>query len=217
MKIKIITYANIVQRGLNELIRSLDYFGYDYEILGKGEHFYGMACKQVSLYEWCKKNKEYDYFVFADGYDSFFLSPKEELINKIEELNEYELIVSVEKNCYPDFYKANMYPSAPTEWKYINAGGFAMNPSKFVEMFEKYPLHKENPNDQDWFTDIFLNKCVKIKADYECKIFQTIWGTKSDELSISEDNRIYNELTDEIPCIIHGNGQSDLTDIYKLI
>ena len=89
----------------------------------------------------------------------------------------------------------------------------------------------DKANDQLVFTYhylAFLNNDVdnRIILDHNCELFQTLYGTPSDLLHIRCYNNIkYKTITKTItntitltqPCILHGNGKYDMSNLIKQI
>lgn len=75
---------------------------------------------------------------------------------------------------------------------------------------------KNKDDDQLYFTKAFLDanlrKKLKIKLDHESEIFQNLHGASGDvRVSYNEATGEYfvkNVVTDNVPCVIHGNGPS---------
>lgn len=75
---------------------------------------------------------------------------------------------------------------------------------------------KNKDDDQLYYSKAFLDKTIrsklKIKLDYESEIFQNLNGAVADvRITYNEASGEYfvkNAVTDTVPSLIHGNGQS---------
>src|SRR5690349_21277015 len=171
MNFKVLTVVSDTNNdGHRQLIRSLQYFGYEYDIMIKPFQFGG---QMKHVYEWCKSN--WGWVLYTDGWDTFALSNKEEILSKIPE--GIKMVFSGEKNCYPLRETAKLYPSCDTEWQYVNGGNFLVQADFFCHMFEDGTHEKVHErNDQQWLAEQYIkrHKDGNVMLDSRCDIFQTI-------------------------------------------
>jgi len=213
-KMKIITCVSDKDNdGHRQLIRSLNHFGYDYDVL---VHPFGFGRQMQYVYQWCKAN--WGWFLYTDGWDTFALAGLEELKSKMPE--GCNMIISAEKNCYPHADKSVRYPVCDTEWKYVNGGGFMADAEYFWRVYED--THQPDDNDQDWLTEVFLSG--KALLDTCCGIFQTIAFEGQTDFSRvltspgwDDGVRLRNNKTNSLPIFIHGNAQTPMKKIYQLL
>lgn len=200
---KIVTICDTEENeGFKQLKRSCNRFNLELEVIHAPFTFGG---QMPFLYEWCKANHNIDY-IYTDAFDTYFVGD----IGNIE-LPSCKMFMSAEKNCYPNPHMVHRYPHIKSEWKFVNGGGHKSNTNFFVELWESQ--HEGKENDQLWLAECYLRN-NDIKLDSNCILFQTLYmGTDSD---FSYDERFFNKKTNSYPCLIHGNGRSDMSKAYKL-
>jgi hypothetical protein len=79
---------------------------------------------------------------------------------------------------------------------------------------DKYQL-KYDMDDQE-FMHILIDLKEDIRIDFDCSILQSIAFDRGDDFDY-QSGRIINLKTKTLPCIIHGNGRTDMSKIYNLI
>jgi len=212
MKVKLITTATDVNNpGFQQLKRSLDRFGWGYDVI-KGQ-YYGYGSKMVRAYEYAKKTDCTHLFI-VDAYDIVMLGTMEEALSKIKEKD--CILFNAEKGCWPYGEWADRYPVVNSDWKYLNGGAAFVNVEQFIEMFESQPI-KETDNDQVNLAEMFLSKRFNFKLDNNCECFQSIAFESKDDFFYGEDGRLQNLKTGAKPVVIHGNGRTDMSLIYDLL
>jgi hypothetical protein len=165
---KLLTLAtDVANKKLLDLIASSDKFGWNLEVIVA--EWGGFGTKLIETYNYLKKNPHITEFIFVDAYDVVALSSPQEAIEKIKDRT--KMLISVEKNCWPNSSLASKYPKTDSEWKYINSGSY-YSPSKlFIDMIEANPpLYIDD--DQLWMTNRFLNNPNDKVLDYDCEVFQ---------------------------------------------
>jgi hypothetical protein len=210
MKIKFITSASDPNHpGWKQLERSLIHFGWDFTFI-QGE-WIGYAGKMLYPYQYLKEGneKDCDLIVISDAYDSFFLAPPEEVIEKyLSEFSPKNLYYG-ERACWPHPHLESKYPPCESPYKHVNGGGF-------IEL--DMPVPSAEFNDQAWSTGLFLNRNseANIVLDHQCEIFQCTghWGPPDFKY---RDGRLVNNHTGQVPCIIHFNGHSFIQEVYDLV
>ncbi len=210
---KIITIASDANfPGHQQLIRSLNHFNYDYDVMITPFEF-GRQMK--TIYQWCKAN--WGCFLYTDAYDTFALAGPDELQNLCVSriyLPECQMMVSAEKACYPHPEMAARYPATKSDWKYVNGGGFISTCEYFCKLYED-GTHDTETNDQVWLAEQFLKRQDEIIIDNNCDIFQTIAFEGIADFSYQE-KRMINRKTGSKPIFIHGNGHTDMSLIYAV-
>jgi hypothetical protein len=128
------------------------------------------------------------------------------------------LVISSEKNCFPDDTKAEYDAlNPPTSYKYLNSGMIvgeteamlalleAMKPDEIVDDYRMENGHNFHTNDQFLYQQMFLKQPVKIVLDYKQMLCNTLHDVKEDELDFT-GTRIKNIETNTFPCSFHLNG-----------
>jgi hypothetical protein len=209
---KLLTLAtDVANKKLLDLIASSDKFGWNLEVIVA--EWRGFGTKLIETYNYLKKNPHITEFIFVDAYDVVALSSPQEAIEKIKDRT--KMLISVEKNCWPNSSLASKYPKTDSEWKYINSGSY-YSPSKlFIDMIEANPpLYIDD--DQLWMTNRFLNNPNDKVLDYDCEVFQAYSFISDDDFGY-ENKRLQNLKTKSQPVLIHSNGKTDDTKVLDLL
>lgn len=209
---KLLTVAtDVFNKKLFDLMSSSDKFGWNLEVIVA--EWRGFGTKLIETYNYLKKNPHIIEFIFVDAYDVVALSSPQEAIEKIKDRT--KMLISVEKNCWPDSSLASKYPKTDSEWKYINSGSY-YSPSKlFIDMIEANPpLYIDD--DQLWMTNRFLNTPDDKVLDYDCEVFQAYSFISDDDFGY-ENKRLQNLKTKSQPVLIHSNGKTDDTKVLDLL
>ncbi len=217
--IKVITVCSHIEvQGLNDLVYSLEKFGWDYQVI-KVDGWKGFGTKVIETYHYLKEHPEVEYFVFVDAYDVVALGTPEEFVEKLRYAN-YEsqnLILSSEKNCWPEINLIGDYPSTDSDWKYVNSGLYFAKSKTFIEIVEQFRATYEM-DDQLYMTKVFLSLIKKNKArlDNKCTFFQSYSFIADDDYTY-DDNKIQNIKNQTEPVFFHGNGKTDMTKVLELL
>lgn len=247
MKLKLITLTTELNHpGLLKFKHTLDYFGYDYEIIKDDMPSGGriFSLKMDLLYKWMVDNQDkYTHVIYADAWDSVALGSMEEIIEKLPTITP-KFLGSTEKACYPNQELAPHFPETKYAWKYPNGGGWFAEIDFFIKTYESFP--ENGKNDQLWLCEMFLQQFTKgenVKLDTKCDIFQTLAFEHKGDFAITENvysdksgiiekdvpvvdvkksasgsqyRRLVNLQTKTLPIICHGNAHVPLDGIYSL-
>lgn len=184
------------------------------------EKFGGLGDKPKLLYR-AIKNKTIDtkYIIFCDCFDLVFTSKPELLINAFKNSHS-DIIISSEKNCFPDNLK-DQYDQLPftSSYKYLNSGMIIGETDAILTALEAMDLvnvpddyRKEDGtmchiNDQELWQQLFLKQPVKIALDYEQQFCNTLHSVKLEDLDFGL-SLIRNKETRTFPYSFHFNGNS---------
>jgi hypothetical protein len=209
---KLLTVAtDVSNKKLHDLMASADKFGWNLEVIVT--EWKGFGTKLIETYNHLKKNSQITEFIFVDAYDVIALSSPQEVIEKIKDRT--KMLISVEKNCWPNSELASQYPKTDSEWKYINSGSY-YSPSKlFIDMIEANPPFYID-DDQLWLTNRFLNNPNDKVLDYDCEVFQAYSFIADDDFGY-KNKRLQNLKTKSQPVLIHSNGKTDDTKVLDLL
>lgn len=167
-----------------------------------------------------KLQEDYKFIIYADGADSLFLKSFTPPDNKI--------IYSAEKAVWPpdqrmndfwkDYYSIYITPHKG-RWSYLNGGGWCGPTSLLIEFFDRYGLNKYKGDIQGQREQAeALIKARKggfpIELDSNCEYFQTTGFEDAGDFEIT-DGKFKNIVTDTEPCILHGNGRTDMKHLYE--
>jgi len=202
MRLKVITVASQKHPYLEALIQSADNCGMDMHVIYT-EGWRGFGSKIIETYNYLKTLEGYTHFVFVDAYDTLFQKP----------ITSYDggILFSTEKHRWPDA-DAN-YPECDKIWKYLNSGTYIAPIYQYLNMIDKNPVKNED-DDQRYFTQLYL-KGENIKLDMECKLFQSYAFMQPRDFSINRLLR--NNITGTEASVIHFNGKSHESNIYKMV
>jgi hypothetical protein len=209
---KLLTVAtDVSNKKLYDLMFSADRFGWNLEIIAT--EWKGFGTKLIETYNYLKKNPQITEFIFVDAYDVIALSTPQEVIEKIKDRT--KMLISVEKNCWPNSELASQYPKTDSEWKYINSGSYYSPSNLFIDMIEDNPpLYVDD--DQLYFSLEWLKNQSIALLDYDCEVFQAYSFIADDDFGY-ENKRLQNLKTKSQPVLIHSNGRTDNTKILDLL
>lgn len=197
-------------QGTNHIV--IKEMGTPYRGLGDKPRFVYRAIKQGLI-----KTK---YIIFCDCWDLVFASTPEEIIEKYLAFNS-DLVISAEKNCFPEDLKEE-FDKLPytSSYRYLNSGMIVGTTDSLLttleamdaenipnDYFDKERNCNFHYNDQKLYQDIFLQQPVKITLDYNQIIANSLHQVKIEELDFSE-KRIRNIETGSYPCVLHMNGSA---------
>lgn len=225
MKVKLITTVSDTNHpGYQMLVKSLEKFGWDWEVCGTQYQAFGS--KMVNAYNYAKQTDCTHLFI-VDAYDVVALGTMDEALDKIP--NKDIILFNSEKNCWPFEQWADLYPECDTPYRYLNGGMAFVEVSRFVRMFEANPITNQD-NDQVILAKTYLTErdWYDMRLDTGCVVFQTLCGTNWDEFLIDfewrdvhgnshNEHRVLNKNTKTFPIFFHGNGLHPMDKIYELI
>ncbi len=212
IKCKLITTAtDLTNHGFLQLKRSLDHFGWDYDVISDNYVAYGS--KMLNAYNYAK-NTDCTHLFIVDAYDVFILGTTEEALDRITDKD--IILFNSEKACWPHPDKAGLYSETVSPWKYLNGGCAFVSVPLFVKMFEENPI-KDSDNDQVNLTDIFISKKYNFQLDTACDLFQSIAFENELDFGMSINSKFVNLVNLTYPIIIHGNGGADMSNTYKYL
>jgi hypothetical protein len=226
--IRVITVATRADRHFHKFKASWNRFGVDPVLLGWGQTFLGFGCKLKWLAEYLEQRHEFKYLLFCDAFDTVTTCGPNSILENFQKLasetvshpgrpHAPEIIFSAERNCWPDADRAREYPSAKSPYRFLNSGLMIGLTSAFRQLLERGHASDVPPNgrDQATYTDFFLRQTAPISLDYDCRIFQSLWGSLPDVEWHGGKQAIRNRITGEYPLIFHGNGNTDMTQVLQ--
>ncbi len=210
--IKVLTVCNDPNnQGLKDLVYSLEKFGWEYSIILAD--WRGFGTKIIETYNYLKNNPEVTEFVFVDAYDVIALtSPDEFFLDAIIDL---ELLLSAEKNIWPDINLIGEYPTTHSDWKYVNSGLYYCKSEKFIRMVEENPIEYHD-DDQRYMTRIYLNERYVPALDTNCMFFQS-YSFVSDDDYIIDNGRLFNAKNGTAPYFAHFNGKTEHNNLLEIL
>lgn len=183
----------------------------------------GLGTKPKWLYKAIKSGMiDTKYLIFCDCFDLVFAqSPKQLFLKYLQFAS--PLVISAEKNCFPDTYKAEYDKLAEDiviPYKYLNSGMIVGEVEAMLAVLEDidapnipndyWSQEKNcmiNPNDQEYYQASFLRQPVPITLDRYQILCNTLHSVQKEELDFDGDY-IFNKVTQTYPCSFHLNGGS---------
>jgi len=217
--ISVITYATGTSLYLSYFIMSCAKYKISPTILDWGQSYRGLGARlKVVNTALAQLAAHSSHVLFVDAYDVIFVENLNSIFSKYSEMN-HPLILSTEKNCFPDIEKAHLYPSCDSPYRFVNGGGWMGETQYILDVFQKMELEKfpDNANDQTFWTDLFLSEPSSARLDTNCSIFQSLFEADDDlEYRVAEESKyVVNKLTHTRPSILHGNGGVNMTLISE--
>lgn len=186
-----------------------------------GDRYTGNGDVIRMIYEQLLKLKDkYTYAIYADGADSLFIksfTPPDYILYSTEKAVWPPLDSLKEK--WNEYYYSN--PDFVTSsWLHLNGGGYCGPIKLLIDFFETYGLNqlKGDLNGQLEQSEAFLKakkEAYPIFLDTECKYFQTL--AHAAYTDFYADQFVFrNMVTGSEPCVLHGNGRTEMTSLYKM-
>ncbi|HBY93300.1 MAG: hypothetical protein M5U01_14875 [Ardenticatenaceae bacterium] len=216
-RVLVCTVATECGEGLIRLQRTCEKFEIDLKVFGRGKSWRGLGWRQRMLY-WnlWRYLLKYDYVLFVDAYDTIVTCPLSEIMSKFLRMDT-KLLFAAEVVSFP--LAPEQYPPAvsPYPYKYLNAGGFIGEMRYVARLMTQLRVYlfEDDYYDQLGYAEAFVSGRTAITLDYACEIFQCLFFAP-DDIEI-RGGRITNRVTGSEPCIIHGNGEVDLTRVTHFV
>lgn len=208
MKKLLVLTANFAndETGLTRFRESCEYFGLDWCYYGKGDPWiHSVQAKLGGLIKFLETEPEYEYILFADGWDSWMLTGEREIVRKFEEFDS-SIVFAGHTDCYPRRDLDYLFDDSPTRFKYMCAGQFMGERDALLEAAKVARSKAQGNSDQGAWNNVYANKYVDtIAIDYHCKLFLTMSEIKLSELHFKRARPCLNE-TGYCPVNIHFGG-----------
>ena len=220
MKLAVMTAAvfptiDEAQRKLWIFLRSWEKFGtgYDLHLFGTGRIFPGY---RVMGAEWVLEKLHelkngYSHALFSDSWDAFFCARVEEIEAKYRAMGSPQILVSayigLGNESDMSSYVGCFDESIP--YRFPNRGGWIAEIPAMIEMLER--MTKSYPDAGDecflWYW-AWRENWFRPVLDSNCGIFQVsdVNASISSTMNLREPARLYNNLTQSRPCILHLSG-----------
>lgn len=209
--------------GTEQFRKSCEMVGFPVHNAWNRQEFTGNGDVMQCLYEaYVELKDKYEYAIYSDGADTFFTKSFQPPSNAI--------VYSTEKQVWPnapdliaryeDYYKDKQQIVEYSPWLYLNGGNCCGPTELLVEFYERYGLSTQSGdvNGQRELSEAFLQAKkdkFPIYLDYECKYFQTTGFESEGDFRLAEDGKsIINNITGSRPAVLHGNGRTDMQQIY---
>lgn len=188
-------------------------------ILGSQPRAYGGLGSKPRLLYHAIKNKQITakHLIFCDCFDIVFVDAPRVLFEFYQEFNS-SVVISSEKNCFPDTYKEQYDMLSDKPYRYLNSGMVVGETDAILAILEHIDAPNIpddhwsdekncmiNPNDQEYYQKVFLEQPVKISLDYDQILCNTLHSVAVDDLDFDGD-MIFNKETKTCPISFHFNG-----------
>jgi hypothetical protein len=166
--------------------------------------------------------------IYSDGADTIFQRafepPNDEIIYSTEKqiwppVQQFPHLQTLYDEYYHTRGRNYLIPLCP--WKFLNGGNWCGPIDLLIEWYDKYGLKNltGDINGQKEQAEAFM-KADKdgfpIRFDLGCEYFQTTAFENRGDFGLAEDGKtLINNITGTIPCVLHGNGRTDMTPIYE--
>ena len=218
----VITVATEDNNTLNRFRKSCHYYNIPYKILGLGQKWTGGesengvllkpgGAQKINLLK--EELKTYPdlgnhIILFTDSYDVVFNDNPKNIVRKFRDFKS-PVVFSAEKTCWPDERLKTQYPLSPTDYKFLNSGGFIGYGDHINKIINKVEV-KNDYDDQLYYTERFfesLDENKNIVLDYNQELFQTL-ESSTEDVDIDQQGILYNKVTNTKPSVVHANGSS---------
>jgi len=183
---------------------------YDIELATYGTGIYpGHALAKIRDAAKFLETREEPFVLFTDGADTFINGTSKSILEKYQQVGSL-ILVSAEKNCWPDVNLSTHYPIVDrrSPWRYINSGGWMGERGAVIEALLSMSDNIDNwgNDDQLCWTKWYLYRKGRLitTIDSGCNVFQTMASAASHELSPDGSNAV----THNTPSVYHFNGRS---------
>jgi hypothetical protein len=162
-----------------------------------------------------------DIVVFCDAYDVVFCGDRATVAERFEAMG-HAVVFGAELGCYPDGWKAGLYPPAPNAFKFLNSGLFAGRVAALRECMRDYAYTADciehEVNDQQWWTDVFLSGKHDMVLDYEHALFlNCVWIDEGKITIDSPESGDVVRIGSATPQFLHGNGPGKDTQQFQRV
>ncbi len=149
--------------------------------------------KDRTLAQYLESVSDDEIIFFTDGYDTMFLGPEQEILQKYYKTGK-KLLFSAEIVCWPQVDLADSFPPSGTPFRYLNSGGYIGEAGyirkKITDNFQSPSTLKYFWSNQIYWTEIFLRNMNEIGVDTTNEIFCT--------LASEHDIKIGKEFLDQV-------------------
>lgn len=162
---------------------------------------------------------EYTHLMFVDARDIVLLASPDEVMERYFALG-HPWVYNAEPNIWsPKSFKPEDYPTPRCTYRYLNAGACIGEVAHIHACFDKWTGGGRPPmnmpgGDQDWMAARFIEGYPDaIGLDLGCYLFQCMCGSLvgDNPHCTIEPGKVYNNVTNTEPVIIHFNGGDDIT------
>jgi hypothetical protein len=232
LKLLTVSSSEVKEDEITKWKYTAEYYGYDYEILGRKKKWKGWSFRTQLYLNYILKHPEYEVFCLVDCTDLFFCAPVEELYEKFCQYQK-DIIIGVENTFfyrnsskekttkYPHKLVQRVFDNVKSRYRYPN-GGFLIGKRKAIIHLLKENLAAED--DQAGYMNLCYENKVHLYRDLKTELCGNIPFVKEGDESIYWEydpinNRFYNTETKGRPCILHfpGKNYSIMNRFYEML
>lgn len=165
------------------------------------------------------ETRDEPFALFTDGADTFVKDTAATILAKYQRVGSL-ILLSAEKNCWPDATIATHYPIVDkrSPWRYINSGGWMGERRALIAALDYMSMEIEEygNDDQKLWTRWYLYGRGRLVSgiDSGCNVFQTMASAASHELSPDGSNAV----THNTPSVYHFNGRTQgIGNWYRML
>ena len=179
-----------------------------------GKNFGDFSLKLNGLKDYIEPKNDDDIVMWTDAWDVVVLGDCLTVYERYKKFNK-DIVFSAEKACSPDSSKKDLYDTQNEKFPYLCAGMYIGKVSAFKHFLTFY--HGEKLNDQNFWTDMYLNNKDRIGIDTNAEIFLSTWDTDTKYYDFKDNKFTYTE-TNTQPLLIHANGNiKDKLELFRII
>lgn len=208
-QVAVVTVANQDTSQLQRTIRSCRRFGFTPEVLGYSRAYPCNFFKLKFFIEYIEKHPSVRTMFYMDGFDVLAAAPIHEIFERYEDM-EQSVVMSAEKNCWPDKKFADKFPDL-TPYRYPCSGLWIGSTDHLLPFFRQacQVTTEWYYSDQACVTELMAGgEWPQVYLDTKCELFQSMYASEND-LEF-KDGKLHNRLTGTTPLMFHGNGRSKL-------
>lgn len=218
--LKLVTMISnsVPEKDFQKWLTTADYFGYDYEIIGRNEPWKGWNGRIRGYLKTCEESK-HDILCFTDSTDVFFTGPPRELYKKFKSMKVNLLIGGESRIAYVGGESKNQITEIlrkeyPNKDQIFPNGGLLIGYKKnLIELFNTVIDYKD---DQTGYIDVKYKNILPLEVDVNTKCFANVPNYGSARVHTSahmqydeKETRYCNIISGEYPSVMHFPGHND--------
>jgi hypothetical protein len=222
---KIITVATESNGYFYSLQESATKFNYELIVLGYGEKWKGFGWRVNLIIDYIKTLPKNEIILMVDAYDVIILRDSNELKEEFIKLNVKFLCGAFRKldgllGLCQEIEFGKTKNNIPPPYNNLCAGTWISTVEYAISIYDNLYI-ENNKDDQVLLNQIYDNDNNLITPDYNFNIFCTVFPTlltrqiRSDDQILITNKKLYCGVTKTYPFIIHGVGNTDLTNILN--
>lgn len=173
--------------------------------------------KIIKLLDLLKKYGDDEIIMYIDALDTSVEALDSEIVEKFLEFDA-DVIYSCEKGVWPNPNFAKFFPDN----YFLNSGTIIFKNKKYqqiLEMLIEIAAGRLTYNCDQYYHTMFVMIAlsdIKIKLDKSSRIFQCLVDENETDYQLV-NNRIKNTVTNNFPCVFHGNGKDGRKKIRNIL